>query len=101
VLAGRVPHLSPIFPRDAGHAVARVPADPGNLARCASIPTHSRMCCGISRGVTAVTQGDNVRLRLYSADCIHGLAIKAFRVKALAATIGEPISVEFVLRSMP
>ena len=40
------------------------------------------------------TQGEDVRLRLYSGR-IHGLAIKAFRVKALA-TIGEAITVEFV-----
>jgi cytochrome c oxidase subunit 2 len=43
-----------------------------------------------------VAQGDSVRLRLHSADRTHGLAIKAFRVKALIPKTGEAITVEFV-----
>lgn len=43
-----------------------------------------------------VTQGDNVRLRLRSADRTHGLAIKAFRVKVLIPKTGEAATVEFV-----
>jgi cytochrome c oxidase subunit 2 len=43
-----------------------------------------------------VTQGDSVRLRLRSADRTHGLAIKAFRVKALIPKTGEAVTVEFV-----
>ena len=42
-----------------------------------------------------VAQGANVRLRLRSADRTHGLAIKAFRVKALTKA-DEPVTVEFV-----
>lgn len=44
----------------------------------------------------SVAQGDNVRLRLHSADRTHGLAIKAFRVKALIPKTGEVVTVEFV-----
>jgi len=43
-----------------------------------------------------VAQGDSVRLRLHSADRSHGLAIKAFRVKALIPKTGEAVTVEFV-----
>ena len=43
-----------------------------------------------------VAQGDIVRLRLHSADRTHGLAIKAFRVKALIPRTGEAVTVEFV-----
>ena len=43
-----------------------------------------------------VAQGDSVRLRLHSADRTHGLAIKAFRVKALIPKTGEAVTVEFV-----
>lgn len=43
-----------------------------------------------------VAQGDNVRLRLHSADRTHGLAIKAFRVKALIPRAGGAVTVEFV-----
>jgi cytochrome c oxidase subunit 2 len=43
-----------------------------------------------------VVQGDSVRLRLHSADRSHGLAIKAFRVKALIPKTGEAVTVEFV-----
>jgi cytochrome c oxidase subunit 2 len=43
-----------------------------------------------------VAQGDKVRLRLQSADRSHGLAIKAFRVKALIPNTGEAVIVEFV-----
>lgn len=43
-----------------------------------------------------VSQGDTVRLRVHSADRPHGLAIKAFRVKALVPKGGEAVTVEFV-----
>lgn len=43
-----------------------------------------------------VEQGDIVRLRLHSADRSHGLAIRAFRVKALIPKSGEAVTVEFV-----
>jgi cytochrome c oxidase subunit 2 len=43
-----------------------------------------------------VAQGDSVRLRLHSTDRTHGIAIKAFRVKALIPKMGEAITVEFV-----
>jgi cytochrome c oxidase subunit 2 len=43
-----------------------------------------------------VAQGDSVRLRLHSTDRTHGIAIKAFRVKALIPKIGEAVTVEFV-----
>jgi cytochrome c oxidase subunit 2 len=44
----------------------------------------------------SVAQGDNVRLRLHSADRSHAFAIKAFRVKALIPNGGETVTVEFV-----
>ena len=44
----------------------------------------------------SVSQGDNVRLRLHSADRSHAFAIKAFRVKALIPKGGETVTVEFV-----
>jgi cytochrome c oxidase subunit 2 len=43
-----------------------------------------------------VAQGDSVRLRLHSTDRTHGIAIKAFRVKALIPKMGEAVTVEFV-----
>src|SRR5688500_4108616 len=43
-----------------------------------------------------VVQGDRVRLRLYSADRSHGLAIKAFRLKAPIPESGAAVTVEFV-----
>jgi cytochrome c oxidase subunit 2 len=43
-----------------------------------------------------VAQGDSIRLRLHSADRTHGLAIKAFRVKALIPKTAEAVTVEFV-----
>lgn len=43
-----------------------------------------------------VAQGDSVRLRLHSTDRSHGIAIKAFRVKALIPKTGETVTVEFV-----
>lgn len=42
-----------------------------------------------------VAQGDSVRLRLHSIDRTHGIAIKAFRVKALLPKT-ETVTVEFV-----
>lgn len=44
----------------------------------------------------SVAQGDRVRLRLRSTDRTHGLAIKAFRVKALIPKAGEAVTAEFV-----
>ena len=44
----------------------------------------------------SVVEGDNVRLRLHSADRSHAFAIKAFRVKALIPKGGETVTVEFV-----
>ena len=46
--------------------------------------------------IITVAQGDSVRLRVYSADRSHGLAIKAFRVKAMIPKTGEAVTVEFV-----
>jgi cytochrome c oxidase subunit 2 len=43
-----------------------------------------------------VAQGDSIRLRLHSTDRAHGIAIKAFRVKALIPKTGETVTVEFV-----
>ena len=43
-----------------------------------------------------VVQGDRVRLRLQSADRSHGLAIKAFRLKAPIPENGAAVTVEFV-----
>ena len=44
----------------------------------------------------AVVQGDRVRLRVRTADRAHGIAIKAFRVKALIPNAGDVVVVEFV-----
>lgn len=44
----------------------------------------------------SVAQGDSIRLRLHSTDRTHGIAIKAFRVKALIPKTGETVTVEFV-----
>jgi cytochrome c oxidase subunit II len=44
----------------------------------------------------SVAQGDNIRLRLHSADRSHAFAIKAFRVKALIPNGGETVTVEFI-----
>jgi cytochrome c oxidase subunit II len=43
-----------------------------------------------------VAQGDSIRLRLHSTDGSHGIAIKAFRVKALIPKTGQIVTVEFV-----
>ena len=43
-----------------------------------------------------VTEGEQVQLRLRSADRTHAFAIKAFRVKALIPKAGESVTVEFV-----
>jgi cytochrome c oxidase subunit 2 len=44
----------------------------------------------------SIVEGDRVRLRLRSADRIHGIAIKAFRVKASIPKVDEAVTVEFV-----
>jgi cytochrome c oxidase subunit 2 len=43
-----------------------------------------------------VEEGTNVRLRVRSADGVHGLAIKGFRVKALLPKTGEAVTLDFV-----
>lgn len=43
-----------------------------------------------------VARGDRVRLRLHSTDRSHGIAIRAFRVKAVIPKMGETVTVEFV-----
>jgi cytochrome c oxidase subunit 2 len=43
-----------------------------------------------------VTRGDRIRLRLHSSDRTHGIAIKAFRVKALIPKRDETVTVDFV-----
>jgi cytochrome c oxidase subunit 2 len=44
----------------------------------------------------SVVQGDQIRLRLRSADRAHAFAIRAFRVKAVIPKGGEEVTVEFV-----
>lgn len=46
--------------------------------------------------VLEVTEGDEVRLTLYSADGRHGFAIKGFKVKVTIPKGGAPVSVSFV-----
>jgi cytochrome c oxidase subunit 2 len=46
--------------------------------------------------IITVTQGDSVRLRLHSSDRTHGIAIKAFRIKAPIPQGGQGVTVEFV-----
>ena len=46
--------------------------------------------------VLSVYEGERVRLRVRSADGIHGIAIKAFRVKAWIPAGGEIVNVEFL-----
>ena len=43
-----------------------------------------------------VTEGDEVRLTLRSADTKHGLEIKEFKVKIQIPKGGDPVSVSFV-----
>jgi cytochrome c oxidase subunit II len=47
-------------------------------------------------GTITVVQGDSVRLHLHSTDRSHGVAIKAFRVKALIPESGATVTVQFV-----
>ena len=44
-----------------------------------------------------VAQGDSVRLRLHSTDRTHGIATKAFRVKALIPKTAETVTVEWTV----
>jgi heme/copper-type cytochrome/quinol oxidase subunit 2 len=44
----------------------------------------------------SVMHGDRIRLRLRSADDLHSIAIKAFRVKAAIPKGGALVTVEFV-----
>jgi cytochrome c oxidase subunit II len=43
-----------------------------------------------------VTDGERVRLQVKSADGVHGLQIKKFRVNTLIPRGGEPVSIDFV-----
>lgn len=43
-----------------------------------------------------VTEGERVRLNLKSADGVHGLQIKKFRVNTLIPRGGKPVTIEFV-----
>lgn len=43
-----------------------------------------------------VTEGERVRLLVKSADGVHGLQIKKFRVNKLVPRGGEPVTIEFV-----
>jgi cytochrome c oxidase subunit 2 len=43
-----------------------------------------------------VTEGDRVRLVVRSADGVHGVAIKKFRVSKVIAKKGESITIDFV-----
>jgi cytochrome c oxidase subunit 2 len=43
-----------------------------------------------------VTEGERVRLNVKSADGVHGLQIKKFRVNSLIPRGGEPVTIEFV-----
>ena len=47
-------------------------------------------------GTITVVQGDSVRLRVHSTDRSHGVAIKAFRVKAVIPESGAAVTVQFV-----
>ena len=43
-----------------------------------------------------VTEGDYVRLVVKSADGVHGLAIKKFKVEKKVPRGGEPVTIDFV-----
>ena len=43
-----------------------------------------------------VTDGERVRLLVKSADGVHGLQIKKFRVNELIPRGGEPVTIDFV-----
>jgi len=43
-----------------------------------------------------VTEGERVRLVIKSADGVHGVEIKKFRVNKKVPRGGEPITIEFV-----
>ena len=43
-----------------------------------------------------VTEGERVRLNVTSADGVHGLQIKKFRVNTLIPRGGNPVTIEFV-----
>lgn len=46
-----------------------------------------------------VTEGDRVRLVVRSADGVHGIAIKKFRVNKIVPRKGEAVTIEFVASS--
>ncbi len=43
-----------------------------------------------------VTDGERVRLQVKSADGVHGLSIKKFRVNKMIPRGGEPVTIDFV-----
>ena len=43
-----------------------------------------------------VTEGDHVRLVVRSADGVHGLGIKKFKVESKVPRGGEPVTIDFV-----
>ncbi len=43
-----------------------------------------------------VTDGERVRLQVSSADSVHGLQIKKFRVNTLIPRGGKPVSIDFL-----
>ena len=43
-----------------------------------------------------VTEGERVRLLVRSADGVHGLRIKKFRVNKMVPRGGEPVAIDFV-----
>jgi cytochrome c oxidase subunit II len=43
-----------------------------------------------------VTEGDHVRLIVTSADGVHGIQIKKFKVEKLVPRGGEPVTIDFV-----
>ena len=43
-----------------------------------------------------VTEGERVRLQVKSADGVHGLQIKKFKVNKLIPRGGEPVTIEFI-----
>lgn len=45
-----------------------------------------------------VTEGERVRLVVTSADGVHGLAIRKFKVNTLVPRGGEPVTIEFTAR---
>lgn len=79
----------------AGPAARAAAKDVGPAARTFEV-TASRF--RFDPAVIEVTEGDEVRLVLRSADGTHGLAIKELKVKVKIPKGGEPVVVDFVAR---